>query len=53
MIEFFVAPGNAERVRHFPKALPARHTARFGVPTAAEVALACMALGPDGGCLAR
>jgi len=38
MIEFFVPPVNAEYVRHFPKTLPARHTARFGVPTAANVA---------------
>jgi 2-iminobutanoate/2-iminopropanoate deaminase len=38
---------NAEYVRHFPKGLPARHTARFGVPTAAKVAFACIALGPD------
>jgi len=38
---------NAEYVRHFPGGLPARHTARFGVPTAAKVAFACVALGPD------
>jgi len=38
---------NAEYVRHFPGGLPARHTARFGVPTAAKVAFACIALGPD------
>ena len=38
---------NAEYVTHFPKGLPARHTARFGVPTAAKVAFACIALGPD------
>ena len=38
---------NAEYVKHFPKALPARHTARFGVPTTAKVAFACIALGPD------
>ena len=38
---------NAEYVRHFPRGLPARHTARFGVPTAAKVAFACIALGPD------
>jgi len=37
---------NAEYVRHFPGGLPARHTARFGVPTAAKVAFACIALGP-------
>ena len=39
---------NAEYVKHFPKGLPARHTARFGVPTLAKVAFACIALGPDG-----
>jgi 2-iminobutanoate/2-iminopropanoate deaminase len=38
---------NAEYVTHFQKGLPARHTARFGVPTAAKVAFACIALGPD------
>ena len=38
---------NAEYVRHFPGGLPARHTARFGVPTAAKVAFASIALGPD------
>ena len=39
---------NAEYVKHFPSGkLPARHTARFGVPTAAKVAFACIALGPD------
>ena len=37
---------NAEYVRHFPSGLPARHTARFGVPTAAKVAFACIALAP-------
>ncbi len=47
MIEFFVLPVNAEYVRRFPTALPARHTARFGVPIAAKVAFACIALGPD------
>ncbi len=35
---------NAEYVKHFPKGLPARHTARFGVPTEAKVAFACIAL---------
>lgn len=35
---------NAEYVRHFPRGLPARHTARFGVPTTAKVAFACIAL---------
>ena len=40
---------NAEYVTHFPRGLPARHTARFGVPTTAKVAFACIALAPDGG----
>ena len=35
---------NAEYIRHFPAGLPARQTARFGVPTEARVAFACMAL---------
>lgn len=35
---------NAEYVKHFPHGLPARHTARFGVPTEARVAFACIAL---------
>jgi hypothetical protein len=35
---------NAEYVRHFPRGLPARHTARFGVPTTARLAVACIAL---------
>ncbi|MET0850660.1 MAG: RidA family protein [Candidatus Rokuibacteriota bacterium] len=35
---------NAEYVTHFPRGLPARHTARFGVPTTAKVAFACIAL---------
>jgi 2-iminobutanoate/2-iminopropanoate deaminase len=35
---------NAEYVRHFPGGLPARHTARFGVPTEAKVAFAVIAL---------
>ena len=35
---------NAEYVRHFPGGLPARHTARFGVPTEARVAFACVAV---------
>ena len=39
---------NAEYVTHFPRGLPARHTARFGVPTTAKVAFACIALAPDG-----
>jgi 2-iminobutanoate/2-iminopropanoate deaminase len=38
---------NAEYVKHFPNGLPARHTARFGVPTTAKVAFACIALGPE------
>lgn len=35
---------NTEYVKHFPNGLPARHTARFGVPTEAKVAFACIAL---------
>jgi 2-iminobutanoate/2-iminopropanoate deaminase len=35
---------NAEYVKHFPAGLPARHTARFGVPTDAKVAFSCIAL---------
>jgi len=35
---------NAEYVRHFPGGRPARHAARFGVPTTAKVAFACIAL---------
>jgi 2-iminobutanoate/2-iminopropanoate deaminase len=35
---------NAEYVKHFPGGLPARHTARFGVPTQARVAFSCIAL---------
>lgn len=35
---------NEEYVKHFPHGLPARHTARFGVPTEAKVAFACIAL---------
>ena len=35
---------NAEYEKHFPGGLPARHTARFGVPTTAKVAFACIAL---------
>lgn len=38
---------NAEYVKHFPAGLPARHTARFGVPTQARVAFACIALAAD------
>jgi len=38
---------NAEYVKHFPNGLPARHTARFGVPTTARVAFACIALAPE------
>src|SRR5205085_1454213 len=41
---------NEEYVKHFPRGLPARHTARFGVPTDAKVAFACIALaGEDAG----
>lgn len=35
---------NEAYVRHFPNGLPARHTARFGVPTEAKVGFACIAL---------
>jgi 2-iminobutanoate/2-iminopropanoate deaminase len=35
---------NAEYVKHFPGGLPARHTARFGVPTDARVAFSCIAI---------
>ncbi len=35
---------NEEYVKHFPEGLPARHTARFGVPTEARVAFSCVAL---------
>ena len=35
---------NAEYVKHFPGGLPARHTARFGVPTEAKVGFACIAV---------
>ena len=38
---------NEEYVKHFPAGLPARHTARFGVPTQARVAFACIALAQD------
>jgi 2-iminobutanoate/2-iminopropanoate deaminase len=38
---------NAEYVTHFPGGLPARHTARFGVPTEAKVAFACIATTGD------
>lgn len=38
---------NAEYVKHFPAGLPARHTARFGVPTEARVAFSCVALAAD------
>lgn len=40
---------NAHYVRHFPAGLPARHTARFGVPTEARVAFSCIALAGDEG----
>jgi 2-iminobutanoate/2-iminopropanoate deaminase len=39
---------NAEYVKHFPNGLPARHTARFGVPTEARVAFSCIALAAEG-----
>ncbi len=35
---------NEEYVKHFPAGLPARHTARFGVPTDARVAFSCIAI---------
>ena len=35
---------NAEYVKFFPRGLPARHTALFGVPTDARVGFACAAL---------
>lgn len=38
---------NAEYVKHFPGGLPARHTARFGVPTQVRVAFSCIALAGD------
>jgi 2-iminobutanoate/2-iminopropanoate deaminase len=40
---------NAEYVKHFPNSLPARHTARFGVPTQAKCGFACVALAGDEG----
>ena len=42
---------NAAYKEHFPNGLPARHTARFGVPTESRVAFACIALASasDGG----
>jgi len=40
---------NAEYVKHFPGGLPARHTARFGVPTQARVAFSCIALADTAG----
>jgi 2-iminobutanoate/2-iminopropanoate deaminase len=38
---------NAAYVTYFPGGLPARHTARFGVPTDAKVAFSCIALARD------
>ena len=38
---------NEEYVKHFPASLPAWHTARFGVPTHARVAFACIELAQD------
>ncbi len=35
---------NQEYIKHFPNGLPARHTARFGVPTSARVAFSCIAI---------
>jgi 2-iminobutanoate/2-iminopropanoate deaminase len=34
-------------VRHFARGLPARFTARFGVPSAQRVAFACIALAAE------
>jgi len=39
---------NEEYVKHFPDGLPARHTARFGVPTEAMVGFSSIALAADG-----
>jgi len=38
---------NREYKKHFPNGLPARHTARFGVPTQAKCGFACIALAND------
>jgi len=38
---------NREYVKHFPNGLPARHTARFGVPSEAKVAFSCIAIARD------
>ena len=38
---------NAEYVKHVSDGLPARHTARFGVPTEALVGFSCIALAPE------
>ncbi|MCX7340744.1 MAG: Rid family hydrolase [Hyphomicrobiales bacterium] len=35
---------NQDHVRHFPAGLPARHTARIGVPIGARVDFSCIAL---------
>ena len=35
---------NREYIKHFPAGLPARHPARFGVPTEARVAFSCIAI---------
>ncbi len=35
---------NREYIKHFPAGLPARRTARFGVPTEARVAFSCIAI---------
>jgi 2-iminobutanoate/2-iminopropanoate deaminase len=40
---------NKEYVKHFPGGLPARHTARFGVPTDAKVGFSCIAVRQDTG----
>ena len=38
---------NAEYVKPFSDGLPARHTARFGVPTEALVGFSCIARAPE------
>ena len=40
---------NAEYVKHFPGGLPARQTARFGVPSEAKVAFSCIACARERG----
>ena len=38
---------NEEYDKHYPHWQPPRHTARFGMPTDAKVAFACIALTGD------